>query len=96
MSLLTISAASKEVKRSQFVFCRIKETVESVFRKRFFKRSRLLLHIHISPDKNVAEFVTKLRKRRNTFFFHSVAYGKKLTNMMFGKNAEHNHLSRSH
>ena len=85
MSLLTISAARREVKRSQFVFCRIKETVESIFRKLLLKRASSSLHIHTSSDKNVAEFVPKQRNRGNTFLFHSITSGKKLADMIFGK-----------
>ena len=53
--------------------------------KRFFKRAGPLLHIHASSDKNVAELVTKQGNRGDTFFFRSVAFGKKLADMMYGK-----------
>lgn len=43
--------------------CRIKETVERVLGKCFLKRAGLLLHIHTSSDKNVAEFITKQGNR---------------------------------
>ena len=75
----------KRSKTESVCFCRIKETVKSVLRKSFLKRAGPLLHIHTSSDKNVAEFVTKQRNRRNTFFLHSITSGKKLTDMMFGK-----------
>ena len=54
--------------------CRIKETVERVLGKCFLKRAGLLLHIHTSSDKNVTEFVTKQRNRRNAFFFHAITF----------------------
>ena len=66
-------------------FCRIKETVERVLGKIFLKRAGPLLHIHASSNKNIAEFVPKQRNRRNTFFFRSIASGKKLANMVFRK-----------
>ena len=65
--------------------CRIKETVERVLGKCFLKRVGLLLHIHTSSDKNVTEFVTKQRNRRNAFFFHAITSGKKLADMVFRK-----------
>ena len=75
----------KRSKTEPVCFCRIKETVERVLEKLFLKRTSPLLHIHTSPDENVAEFVTKQRNRRNSFFFHPIAFGKQLANMMSGK-----------
>ena len=55
--------SKKRSKTEPVCFCRIKETVKSVLRKIFLKRAGLLLHIHTSSDKNVAEFVTKQGNR---------------------------------
>ena len=77
--------SKKRSKTEPVCFCGIKETVERVLGKRFLKRAGLLLHIHTSSDKNVTEFVTKQRNRRNTFFFHAITSGKKFTDMVFRK-----------
>lgn len=76
----------KRSKTELACFCRIKEMIESIFRKLFPKRVDSLLHIHTSCDKNITEFVTKQENRWDTFFFHSVAFGKKFADMMFEKN----------
>ena len=88
VSLLRYKLSNIFVGRSKtepVCFCGIKETVERVLGKRFLKRAGLLLHIHTSSDKNVTEFVTKQRNRRNTFFFHAITSGKKFTDMVFRK-----------
>ena len=79
----------KRSKTKPVCFCGIKEPIKRLFWKPFLKRTSPLLHIHASSDKNVAEFVTKQRNRRNTFFFQSITSGENLPDMMFGKNSEH-------
>lgn len=60
----------KRSKTKPVCFCGIKEPIESVLWTPFLKRASPLLHIHASPYKNVAKFVTKQRNRQNNFFFH--------------------------
>lgn len=72
----------KRSKTEPVCFCRIYKTVENALRKLFLKGVCSLLHIHTFSGKNTAKFETK-QKNRSPLFFHSIAFGKKLTYMIF-------------
>jgi hypothetical protein len=64
-------------------FCGIEETVKCVFRKILLEGSATQLHIHASANKNIAEFVSKQRNRRDTLFLGPVAFFQQRTDFMF-------------
>ena len=69
-------------------FGTVQEPVESVFGKRLFEGSCLLLHVQAPIPKDVAEFVLEDIKNRNSFFFLSVAGTKMISDFVFAEERE--------
>lgn len=59
----------------------VQKTIESVLAERFLERTGLLLHVHASSSKGVAELVFENLNDRNAFLLLRITLTQKISNL---------------